>query len=128
MMAACELGCPVASQQTHQGGRDGAEIGAAVGGANQQSLAGRSRVGEMIGGAMAACGPLVCSTRAWTWAGILDPIALVVAARMAGEDLAVPSTMRTRSDRPARSAIAAPGCVAPSNRSDRSGRRVSCRP
>ena len=47
-----QLGCPVALQQPHQSGRDGAEIGAARGGANQQSLAGGSRVGEVIGGAM----------------------------------------------------------------------------
>jgi hypothetical protein len=47
-----QLGSPVASQQTHQGGRDGAEIGTPFGGANQQSLAGGSRVGEMIGSAV----------------------------------------------------------------------------
>ena len=81
-----QLGSPVAPQQTHQGGRNGAEIGTPLSGPNQQFLAGWSRVGEMIGGALAVCFALLIDESP-DMGGILDPLALVVTARMAGQYL-----------------------------------------
>ena len=75
-----QLGSPVALQQPHQSGRDGAEIGAARGGANQQSLAGGSRVGEMIGSAVVVRLALLLD-QGLNMGGILDPIAPSGASR-----------------------------------------------
>jgi hypothetical protein len=88
-----EFGGAIAVEQAQQGRGDGAEIVAAGGGAQQQGLARRCRLGEPVGAAMTACGPLVCD-EGLDMGGILDLIALVVASAMAGED-SVPSTMRT---------------------------------
>jgi hypothetical protein len=77
------LGCSVALQQ-HQGGRDGAEIGAARGGANQQHLAGGSGVGKVIGGAMTMRLALVID-QSLDMGGVLDPLAPAVTAPMAGQ-------------------------------------------
>ena len=85
-MASLQIGGAVAIEQPHQGGGDGTEIGAALGGAHQQALAGRSRLGEAIGGAMLASGALMLDQRL-DMGGILDLRSLVVAAPVAGEHL-----------------------------------------
>lgn len=61
-------------------------IGTPLSGANQQFLAGWSRVGEMIGGALAVCFTLLID-EGLDMGGILNPLALVVTARMAGQYL-----------------------------------------
>ena len=54
-------------EQPHQSDGDGTEIGAAFGGADQQDLAGGSRLREAVRGAMlVSC--RFCSTSLWTWA------------------------------------------------------------
>ena len=58
----------------------------AFGCANQQSLAGGSRVGEMIGSAVVVRLAFLLD-QGLDMGGVLDPIALVVTARMAGQDL-----------------------------------------
>src|ERR1700733_993967 len=78
------LGSAGLRQQAHQGGGDGAEIAAAFGGADQQGLAGRSRVDQAIGGAVLTGGALLLHQRLDV-ASLFDLRATVVAARMAGE-------------------------------------------
>ena len=51
-----QVGGAVAIEQPRQSIGDGAEIGAALGGAQQQVLAGRSDLGEAVGGAMLSRG------------------------------------------------------------------------
>jgi hypothetical protein len=53
-------------QQAHQGGGDGAEIGAAFGGADQQGLTGGRGLGQAIGGAVLTPARFCC-TSASTW-------------------------------------------------------------
>ena len=100
-----QLGGAVALEQPQQGGGDGAEIGAAFGGADEQGLAGGSGLREAVGGAVLAGGALVVD-QCLDVGGILDLRALVVAAPMAGEDLARRRRCAPRADRRARSACA----------------------
>jgi hypothetical protein len=79
-----QLGSAGLCQQAHQGGGDGAEIGAAFGGSDQQGLAGRNRVGQAIGGAVLTGGRFLFDKRGDV-AGKLDLRVAIVAARMAGE-------------------------------------------
>ena len=58
-----KLGGAVTLQQPQQGGRDGAEIVAALGGAQEQGLACRRRMMEVVGAAVAARGALVARPR-----------------------------------------------------------------
>src|SRR5215472_12904586 len=81
-----EFGGTVALQEAHQGGGDGAEIVAALGGAHEQDLARRRGLSEVVGGPMTASSALL-AYQLVDMRGILDLCALVVAAPMAGEDL-----------------------------------------
>jgi hypothetical protein len=56
-------GGAVAFEHAHQRGGDGAEIGAAFGGAVEQGLAGRGRLREMLVGAVLTRGALVVDQR-----------------------------------------------------------------
>ena len=76
----------VAFEQPRQGGGDGAEIGAAFGGAHEQGLAGGSGLREAVIGAVLTGGTLVVD-QSLDMGGIFDLCPLVVAARMAGEDV-----------------------------------------
>jgi hypothetical protein len=80
-----QLARPVAVEQAQQRGGDRAEIVAAFAGADQQGPAGRCRRGEAIGAAVTARGALVVDQGA-DMAGLLDLLALVVTAPVAGED------------------------------------------
>jgi hypothetical protein len=77
----CSIGL---RQQAHQRGGDGAEIGAAFGGADQQGLTGRSSLHQTIGGAVLTRGALLFD-QCLDVAGKLDLRVAIVAARMAGE-------------------------------------------
>ena len=68
------------------GGGDGAEVVAALGGADQQGLAGRRRLGQAIAGAVRRAAAFVRDQRL-KMRGILDLLAFAVAARMGGEDV-----------------------------------------
>ena len=81
-----ELCGPIALEQPKQGGGDRSEIVAALGGAQQQSLARRRDLGETVGAAITAGGTLV-RDQSLDMRAILDLGALVVAAGMAGKDL-----------------------------------------
>ena len=76
----------VAFEQPRQGGGDGAEIGAAFGGTHEQGLAGGSGLREAVIGAVLTGGTLVVD-QSPDMGGIFDLCPLVVAARMAGEDV-----------------------------------------
>ena len=126
-MASCRSAAPVALiEQPHQSDGDGTEIGAAFGGADQQDLAGGSRLREAVRGAMlVSCAFLL--DQPLDVGDILDLRALVVAAPMMGDDFgAIDDANRVwigenGQERAGRS------CGEPSNRSGRSGHRASCR-
>ena len=65
------LSGPIAFEQPLQANGDGAQIGAAFGGADQQVLAGRSSLDEAIGGAVLASGMLALD-QGLNVGGILD--------------------------------------------------------
>src|ERR1700722_20320889 len=71
-------------QQAHQGGGDGAEIGAAFGGADQQGLTGGRGLDQAIGGAVLTRGAFLLHQRLDV-AVLLDLCVAVVASSMAGE-------------------------------------------
>src|SRR5438132_10641411 len=81
-----KLGGAVALQQPQQGGGDGSEIGTTLGGTQEQGLALRRRLCEVVGAAVAAGGALVLD-QSLDMGGILDLRTLVVAAAMTGEHL-----------------------------------------
>ena len=81
-----KLGGAVALQQPQQGGGDGSQIGTALGGTQEQGLALRYRLCEVVGTAVAACGVLVLD-QGLDVAGVLDLRPLVVAAAMTSEHL-----------------------------------------
>ena len=86
LMASCRSAAPVTIEQPHQSDGDGTEIGAAFGGADQQDLAGGSRLREAVRGAMlVSCAFLL--DQPLDVGDILDLRALVVAAPVAGEHL-----------------------------------------
>ena len=114
-------------QQSHQAGGDGAEVGAAFGGAQQQLLAGRSHLGEAIGGTMLARGALV-RDQGLDMLGLLDLRALVVAAAMAGQHMGAIDDADLMRVGQHRQHPRAHGYAARNSRSGRSGHRASCRP
>src|SRR4051794_4484873 len=81
-----QLGSAVAVQQPCQPVGDGTEVGAALGGPHEQVLAGRSDLGEAVGGAVLPRGALV-RDQGLEVAVLLDLRALVVAATIAGEHM-----------------------------------------
>ena len=81
-----QLGGAIARQQPHQGGGDGSQIVAALAGTREQPLAGRCGLSQKVGRSVAAGGVLLLDQGRDVIA-ILDLGALVVTARMAGEDL-----------------------------------------
>lgn len=82
-----QFGGAIAVQQPDQGGRDGGEGVAALGGLLEQALAGWRRLEEPVIRPMMAGGPLVFDQR-FDMGGRLDLRPLVIAARVAGDDLA----------------------------------------
>src|SRR5262245_16502515 len=81
-----ELCGAVAGQELHQGRGDAAEIAAALGGANEQTLDCWDRGSEMIGGAVTAGGMLLCH-QCRDVRTILDLGTLIEGAGMASEDV-----------------------------------------
>ena len=77
----------VAFEQPRQGGGDGTEIGAAFGGTHEQGLAGGSGLREAVIGAVLTGGTLVVD-QSPDMGGIFDLRPLVVAAPMAGDEMA----------------------------------------
>ena len=81
-----QLGGAIARQQPHQGGGDGSQIVAALAGTGEQRLAGRCGLSQQVGGPVAAGGVLLLE-QSLDVSAILDLGGLVVAARMARENL-----------------------------------------
>ena len=76
----------VAGEQRQQPAGEHAQVGAALGGAQEQRLGAGCGVMQAVLRAVGAGGALV-ATRASTWAGILDLRAAVEAARVGGDQL-----------------------------------------
>ena len=81
-----ELGGSITFQQPRQRAGDVAEVVAALGGAEQQGLAGRDGLDQPIGRAVMAC-PALGFDECIEMSLFLDPFAAVVAARVLGEDV-----------------------------------------
>src|ERR1700686_259320 len=81
-----QLGRAVAIQEPQHGAGDGAEIAAALGGADQQGLAGGRRMREPVGAAVQAGGMFLLD-QGLDMGGVLDLGALVITASMTDEDV-----------------------------------------
>ena len=122
-----KFGGAIAVEQPLQTHGDGAEIDAALGGADQQILGGGRGLRQAVGGAVLAGGTLAVD-QGLDMGGVLDLRALVVAAAVAGQDVRAVDDTQVRAGLPAPSGCAARGYGAPNSHSHRTGHKVSCRP